>query len=219
MSIDRRAVLSLAVGLLVLTAGCSALTGDEPLEFSASSVSVSQDALDEAGFQEAEKRNVTINRSVDVQDQTRRVTITNHLAAYEKELSGDLPVESPVVAAAVSTPQATMLGVPLNPAGQMPMDRLITFASQAGAQFGGSVQSVEKVGSWETTVAGQDATVSKFSATVQKDGQSADVFIHVTRASHDGDYLLVVAAYPQAFEENDLIGQADIEPMFTGVQH
>ncbi|MFB6219789.1 MAG: DUF6517 family protein [Halobacteriaceae archaeon] len=219
MALDRRQIALLAVGLLTVTAGCSGglLSGDGPIEFSASPVSIGDAALQEAGFEEVETRSVTVNRTVNIQDQERKVIITNHVAGYR--LAEGQQADAPVGVVAVSTPQAQAFGFALNPVANMGIKDAVNFASQAGSQFGGELRNVEEVGSWKTTVLGKETTVTKFGATVERNGQTVDVFVHATKVKHGDDIVLVVAAYPQALEEAGAVSQESIAPMFEGVEH
>lgn len=218
MPVSRQQLGLLFLGLLTVTAGCSSglISGDGPIEFTSSPVSIADSAVQEAGFEEVDTRQVTINRTVEVQDEERELVITNYAAAYQKSSEqGD----SPVAVATVSTPKAQAFGFALNPVGNMPMKEAVTFATQAGAQFGGDVEDVEQVSTWETTVLGEETTVHKFSATVTRDGETVDVYVHLTRVPDGDDFVLVAAAYPQALEEEGLVSQADLAPMFEGVEH
>lgn len=220
MRVHRRRFALLFLAILTVTAGCSGgiLGGDGPIEATASPVSVSGSALEEAGFEEADTREVTINRTVSVQDQERRIIITNHVAGYRPADSGS-GAEVPVAVAAVSTPQVQALGVALNPVANMGVGDAVQFAAQTGAQFGGSISNIEQVDSWETTVLGDETTVTKFTATVERDGRTVDLYVHATKVQDGDDIVLVIAAYPQVLEEQGVLSGEDLAPMFEGVEH
>jgi len=219
MAVSRRHLVPLLVGLLVASAGCgSVLTGDGPLEFGASDASIGAGALDTAGFEETRDQEVTLNRTVEVQDEERQLNISNHVAVYE--MSSDDAEDVPVAVAVVSTPQANTLGVSLNPVGSMPLDEAISFATDAGAQFGGDVRDVERVDTWEATVLGEEREVAKFSGTVETEsGETVDAYFHLVRVEHDDDIVLVAAAYPQALEDEGVVSREDLGPLFEGVEH
>lgn len=215
----RSRIALLAVVALAVTAGCSSgvLGDDGPIEASASPVSIPDSTLEEAGFEEVETREVTIDRNVSVQDQERRVTITNYAAAYRSTGSGDRA--DAVAVTALSTPRAEAFGFPLNPVASMDLADALAFASQAGAQFGGSINNVEEVDSWTATVLGEETTVTKFGATVERDGQQVDVYVHATKVTDGDDIVLLIGVYPQALEEAGMGGEETLRPVFEGVEH
>lgn len=219
MEPTRRALLLVVVATLTVTAGCSGgvLDSEGPIEATASEVSISGSALDEAGFEEAETREVEINRTVEVQDEERQVRITNYAAGYQLADSGD--AEAPAVVAVVSTPEVRALGFDVNPVASMEIQDAVSFAADAGAQFGGNLDDIEQVDTWETTVLEEETTVTKFAATIERDGETVDVYAHATKLNDGEDTVLVVGAYPQVLEEEGFLDGEDLEPMFEGVEH
>jgi hypothetical protein len=219
MLLARHHVALLAVVALTATAGCTGgvLGGDGPIENSASPVGVSDSALEEANFEEVETRELTIDREVTVQDENRKVTITNYAAAYRSTGSSDRA--DAVAVTVVSTPRAETFGIPLNPVASMGIGDAVEFAPEVGAQFGGSLDNLEEVGSWEATVLDEETTVTKFEATLQRDGKTVDAVVHATKVTDGDDIVLVIAVYPQAFEEAGTVDQGTVESMFAGIEH
>jgi hypothetical protein len=207
------------VGLLVLSAGCADfLTGDGPLEYAASEVSVSEENRAAAGFVESQNRTVNLNRTVEFQNESRELRISNHASVYRK--SGDSSGPAPIAVAVVATPQAETLGVALNPVQNMPLDRVVTFASEAGADFGGTLDSLSRDGTWQATVLGESREITRFTATVTTDdGQTVDAYLHVLKVRHDGDFVLAAAATPQTLQDSGAVTRAQFATMFEGVQH
>lgn len=219
MPSNRHLVALLVAVALTVTAGCAGgiLGGDGPIEASASPVSVSDSTLEEANFEEVETRELTLDREVTVEGESREVSITNYAAAYRSTGSSDRA--GAVAVTAVSTPRAETFGIPLNPVASMGIGDAVEFAPQAGAQFGGTVEDLEEVGSWDVTVLGEETTATTFEATLQRDGETVDAVVHATKLTDGDDIVLVVAVYPQILEDQDMVDQTTLEPMFEGVEH
>ena len=79
----RKTYLGVLVAVLVLTAGCSGFLGEDQ-SFEASEISVSNDALSEAGYESAEEREYTSNETIELDGNETEVSITSTLAGYEK---------------------------------------------------------------------------------------------------------------------------------------
>lgn len=194
--------LPLAVlALLVVSSGClGALTGDEPLSFSASEATIDESALADSGYEHQETRELKLNRTFEVGGQSRQVEVTNWVASYAKSV--EIPTVGRQQAAAVavlSTPEVNVLGQTFNPVGQLSDAELVERVVSQQA----SVENVEQVGSTEITVLGETAEVTKFSATITVDGQQVDGHVHVGKVTHDGDVVVVAGLYPQLLSDEE----------------
>lgn len=80
----RKAAVGACLAVLVVSAGCGALTGSEPLVFTASNASIDPAVLSETPYALQEAENTTVERSVEVGGQTRTLgteaTVTRYAA-------------------------------------------------------------------------------------------------------------------------------------------
>jgi hypothetical protein len=210
----RRVAAPLALAVLLVTSGCSFVTGQGSLAFEASDVSVSQSALEDTGYTESRDTTRETSRNVTVADESRTVTVTNHVGEYTRQI--DLgPVESRELArfTVLSTPKVTVAGQgPFNPVGDMSNAELArTFQGEYGAV--GNVQLVEnRTG----RLLGGDVTVSKFSAEARTgSGQSVDVYLHVAKADDGEDFVVAVAVYPQQVDGE----REHVNRLLRGIRH
>jgi len=201
------------LAVLVVTAGCSGLLGDGPIEHSASEVSVADATAEETGFEQVQKQPFGINRTMELNNQSREVRITSHLAAYEKEYEG-APLGYFV---ALSTPKAEEFGQSLNPLGSIDKQTLIERAisrvqQQNEVELTGTT---EEVNTTTRTILGTETEVTTFDATAERSGESADVFVQATRLEHGDDFIIAVGVYPQAASG----GGSEIAAMMSGIEH
>ena len=190
-TLPRRVPLAV-LALLVLSSGClGALVGDEPLAFTASKATIGDDALADSGYEHDETQKLSLNRTVEAGGQSRQVEVTNWAAVYTKsiEIAG---IEQQAAAVAVlSTPEVNVLGQTFNPVGQMDNAELVErVVSQQG-----QVRDVKEVGTSEITMLGETVEVTKFSATIEMNGQEVDGYVHIGQVTHDGDIVLVAGMY------------------------
>lgn len=209
---SQRSLGTVLVLVLVVSAGCSAILGDGPLEYAASDVGIAESTVTEAGYESTVDRRHVLNRTIDISNESRQVTITSHIAAYEKS-SGNSTLGAVV---AVSTPQATELGQDLNPLGYLDRDALVEralgLADDRTEVTGGSV---EAVGTTRMTALDTTVNVTTFETTVTRDGESIDAIVHATRFEHGSDFVVVVGTYPTDSESSI----EEFETLLGGVEH
>lgn len=208
----RRVVAAIAVALIMSTAGCGFVMGNQPLNVSSSKVNVSQSAQSSAGYEETNVTALNWNRSFSIANQTRTVHVKNWLAQYERQVT--LPgvgSQRAAVFAAFSTPAVKILDRTFNPIGDMSHKEIVEkFASQYEG-----VQVDEKVDTRQVEALGAKRNVSRFSGQAQLAGSTVDVYINVARFEHDGDYIAVIAVYPQRLQ-----GERDnVDTLIEGLQH
>lgn len=199
--------LIVVVVILVLTAGCSSLLGgDGPISFSAEKAEVPDATLSDEGYEEEQSRSVELNRTVTLQDEERRLEITNQLEVYQQTVL-DQAVAFVVV---FSTPKAEVLNQPLNPLGTMDEETLLKrIASERN-----EVSDLEKTGSFDITILDSDATVSTYDATAQVNGEETDVTLHITRVDHEDDFIIAVGGYPDGYD-----GEEEISRLMASIEH
>ncbi|MEF8840499.1 MAG: DUF6517 family protein [Haloarculaceae archaeon] len=209
----RRVLASLAVAVLVLTGGCvGLLTGEEALAFDADPVEVADDARSEAGYEAIQVESMQANRSFTVAGETRNVSVTNHVAAYQRAVEvGPLKTEPFARFTVLATPRVEIAGRTLNPVGEL-SDRELVIRLQS--QYD-SIEDVEFAGNRSVEILGESRTVSRFDATTTVAGTEVDLELHVTKFQHGEDFVVAIGVYPARLD-----GEADrVETMLRGIEH
>lgn len=207
-----RTLPTVALAVLVVTAGCGFITGEESLSFSASPATVSDDARSTTGYEEVNVSERTVTREFSAAGQTREVEVTNQLAQYERTVDlGPLGSKRAAVFVALASPEVEVLGETFNPLADLSEREILQrFETQYEGLSVGS-----QVDNRTMTVLGQRTGVKKFEGTAQLSGTEVDVYLHVTKVKHAGDYVVAVAIYPQQLsgEEDDVV------QLLEGLEH
>lgn len=208
-----RALACVAVAVLVLSSGCVGfLTGDEPLTFDADPVDVADSQQSEAGYETVRVGTNTTNQTFSVAGQTRNVSVTNHVASYQRAVDLGPLGEAPFARFTVlATPQVEVLGRTLNPVGRLSNRDL---ALRLQSQYD-SIDDVRFVGNRTVEVLGDSRTVSRFDATTTVSGVEVDLALHVTKFQHGDDFVVAIAVYPARLDGE----AARAEAMLRGIQH
>jgi len=209
----RRVLANVAVVALLLTAGCIGfLTGEEALAFDADPVRVADDARAEAGYEEVRVESMAVNRSFTVAGETRNVSVTNHVAAYQRAVDlGPLGSEPFARFTVLSTPEVEIAGRTLNPVGGL-SDREL--ATRLQSQYD-SIENVRFAGNRTVEVLGEGRTVSRFDATTTVAGTEVDLALHVAKFRHGEDFVVAIGVYPARLDGE----RARVETMLRGVEH
>lgn len=213
MSRRRRALAVILVGVLVGSAGCNVLVGDEPLEYSSTPATIENETLEQSGYDDGGVSERIITRNFSVADRDRQVNVTNHLARYEREI--DLGLFGNVRAAlavAFTSPQVTVFGENFNPIADLTTREILTRVSSAyeGITVG------RQIGTRNVTSLGETRSLKRFTGTATLQGQEIDVYIEATAAfKHGDDFVVFIAVYPQ-----DLPGEQEtILTLFRNLEH
>ncbi|GAA0658145.1 DUF6517 family protein [Salarchaeum japonicum] len=192
---SRRTAVAAALAALVLASGCLGFLSG-PVTFSASQVTVQDSALESAGYEEVAVEEMQVNRTFEAAGQSKTVEITNWVAQYEKQVSVLGVERRAAVFGTFSSPEVSVLGQSFNPLNEYD-DREIAELIQ---QQYGTISDLTAVSNTTMTVLGHSTTVTKFSGTANFDGQSIDVFVHVTKVNDGGDIVAAVGVYPQQLD-------------------
>ncbi|WP_336037459.1 DUF6517 family protein [Halobacterium yunchengense] len=208
---NRQATVAVAFAALVASAGCLGVLTGEDLSFSASEATVGDDALAETDYEEVGVESSEVTREFSAAGQSRNVTVTNQLAMYERTISvAGLAEQRAAVFSAFASPQVSVLGQTFNPIDDYSNKELAELAQE---QYDGlSIGS--EVDTRTVTVLNESADVSKFEGTATLNGQDVDVYVHVTKVKHDGDFVVAVAIHPRQLEEQDRV-----DALLEGVEH
>jgi hypothetical protein len=208
-----RTLATLALALATMTAGCGFLLGTDALEFAASPVSVSDQAVSETGYQETALTARNVTQNVTVADQRRTVRIVNHLGQYERsvQLPGLEGSEPAAALLALSSPEVNVAGQTLNPIEGLEERELLSrfSSSYEGLSVG------QQVDNRSVQVLGADRSVSKYEGTATLAGAELDVYVHVTEFKHGDDFVAVVAIYPQSLRDEE----ETVRTLLTNLEH
>lgn len=208
-----RRTLVVGVGSLAAAglAGCTGLLGDDPIEFEASAVGASDDALEETGYEFVELEDIVIERTLEAAGQSRDVVVTNRQAEYEKAIDmGPLGEQRGALFTVLSTPQVEVLGREFNPVADMDTRELVEMVQDG---YDG-VRNVGPLDTSEVTVLGQETTQQRFEAEADFGGATVDVYLHVSEAvGTDEDLAVTVGAYPQQTDGEE----ANVRRLMEGV--
>lgn len=208
MKLTRRGFVGVAVGGVAALAGCGQVAS-----FSSEPARIPTDPREDAGYEETNTETIEESREVGGQE----VTVSNHLAQYEKELEfGPLGSVRLGVFAALTTPSVSLAGEEYNPIGDMGDEEL---AREIQGRYDG-LNRVERVGAVEATVFGQRRDVSQFEATAPVQGERVELELLLTRVRHDytggEDFVVAFAGYPALLADGE---REDARTMFGGLEH
>ena len=208
----RRTAVAVAFAALVAASGCLGFLSG-PVEFSASAATVGNTTLEETGYEEASVQSSEVTRTYSGAGQSKNVTVTNQVAMYERNV--DVPVlgeQRAAVFSAFASPEVSVLGQTFNPLKDYSNRRI---ASLAQEQYS-SLSIGQEVDTRTMTVLGESTEVSKFEGTASfQGGQSVDVYVHVTKVKHDGDFVVAVGIYPQQLDGE----QENVDALLRGLEH
>lgn len=208
----RRTAVAVAFAVLVAASGCLGFLSG-PVEFSASAATVGDTTLEETGYEEASVQSSEVTRTYSGAGQSKNVTVTNQVAMYERNV--EVPVlgeQRAAVFSAFASPEVSVLGQTFNPLKDYSNRRI---ASLAQEQYS-SLSIGQEAGTRTMTVLGESTEVSKFEGTASfQGGQSVDVYVHVTKVKHDGDFVVAVGIYPQQLDGE----QENVDALLRGLEH
>ena len=212
----RRAIgVGAAAGIASL-AGCTALdvvTGDEPAEFTAGTATVSDETLDETGYELNEVTSETVSQEFEVAGSTQEVRVTNRVAEYDRavELFGER--YQAAVFAALATPRVEVLGQAFNPIADLDDEER---AELIVTRYD-DVDSLERGSEYTTSVLDTDVDVVVYTAEgeIAGTGLDVDIELHVGAPVEVGDdFVLPLAAYPEGFGDGETV-----RTMINGIEY
>jgi hypothetical protein len=205
-------VAGVSLAILLVLGGCTGFLSG-PVTFSASQATVSDDALEETGYQHNSTEAKNVSRTFSAAGQSKEVEVTNWISEYHNRAGLPGVGEQKVaVFATFSSPQVEVLGQSFNPLAKYD-DRQL--AQQFTSQLD-SVSGVRKVSSQNRTMLGKTTAVSKFEASVTTaTGVEFDAYLHVTKVKQEGDFVVAIGVYPQKLPDQE----QKVYRLIRGVQH
>lgn len=213
--IDRRQFLAgSAVTAGSALAGCGFILGNEPLRLEADAARVPSSVASERGYDYDGTTDQTIDRTVDVAGQTRRIVVTNRIAEYSKAVElGPIGEVRAAFFTAFSTPQVSILGETLNPVAHLSTADLVR---QLQSRFD-EIGSLEPAGESSITILGSETIQTKFTGRMRiAGGQQIDVSLHLNEpVENEGDLLIGLGGYPEQLPAEE----SNILAMMEGLDH
>jgi len=207
----RTQLLVVALAVVLATSGCLGVFSGGTTTFEAEPADVDEAAASQTGFEKNGTRDSVVTREVGPEGVSETVQVVNKVTTYEKAL--EIPLLGTArlgVFSIVSSPAVEVAGQTFNPLADYSNDRLVQLVTN---RFG-SLSGVERVSSRQLTVLGTETTVTKYAATTTAQGQNIDVFVHVTKVRHEGDFLVGIGVYPQQLDQ-----ETDILSLLRAVEH
>ncbi|MCU4925538.1 DUF6517 family protein [Halobacteria archaeon AArc-dxtr1] len=187
-----------AAGLAGL-AGCLGLVGMD--EHEASPAGVDVQARDETGYRQTGIDDVVVDRDVGAGPLSSEVSATNYVTEHEKTIDmGILGEARGAMFMVLTTPQIGLLGRNFNPVEDMSAAELIELVEDNYDEIG----NVEEDTSDTVEILDQSTTQTRFTADAVFEGQSLQVYLHVSEAVQtDDDLLVTIGVYPRQLRSQE----------------
>jgi len=201
----RRATLgALAATGVVALAGCSLL--NDPLEREAEPAAVEESAAGSAGFEQDELIQQGTETSVDVNDESRDLSLTSWFNRYTRAVP-EIELDAAVFGL-FTTPTVTLAGQSANPLRGLDRERLLQEMLDRLDVV--PVENIQRVGERQVTVLGETVPVDEFLAETEE----VPLRLHLGDRTHESDLLVFFALHPELL---DLTG--DVDTLAEAVVH
>lgn len=209
---NRRVTVAVAFAVLVVTSGCLGILGGDA-EFSASKATVGDGTLQDTDYEEVNVASSEVTREFSAAGQTKNVTITNWASMYERTVDAlAFGERRAAVFGTFASPEVDVIGQSFNPIEDYSDRELANLAQQ---QYSG-LSVGQEAGTRTVDTLNTSTDVTKFEGTATlSGGQDVDVFVHVTKVKHDGDFVVAVAIYPQELDGE----QETVDELLSGLEH
>lgn len=217
MQPTRRELLAgVGTGLAAGLAGCSGQLTAEGAAFGAAEASLSASVQSDTGYSHHRTESFTVTREFRRFGFSRSVDVTNVISEYDRAIELGLLGQrlQAAVFATLSTPQVNILGKSFNPIADMSTVEIAQLIQKKYENVG----NVREDGSFESSVGGTAATVTRFTATARlvAAGVNVDIYLYVSEAvEFDDDFVVGLAAHPRAFGA----ARDTVEALLAGVDH
>lgn len=214
----RRLLGVIAGGAGVALAGCSFLT--EENGDTAEPAGVEADSLEETAFQHDRLTSREQTETVDIAGESEDIELTNWTNRFVLELPAiDLQAARFSI---FTTPTVTVADQDANPFQLMDDEALLQ--AMVDTLDTGPVEDIERIGEREVTVLDETVTLTEYQGQTDQDG--IDVRLDLGHRTHEEDFLVLFALYPDPesdqFSDADaaiLDHSTDIDTLAAGVKH
>lgn len=187
-------------------AGCS-LLGDT-VEAEADQAAVGSDALDAAGYEFDSDDTFVVEETVEVQDTSKDVELTNWITTYIRTLQ-EVEMEGAQFRV-ITSPTVSIASKDVNPLRRMDEEQLLQEISGRGGVQG--LKDIESVGERTVSVLESDVQVTEYKAVTEQN--EIEVRVHFGNLTHEGDFLMVMGMHPQLLDETE-----NVDALANGVGH
>lgn len=193
----RRFVASVAAGSVVATTGCLDDVLDGLTEHEAVPVTVSVEALDDAGYERDGVTAMVVTEEVAGEE----IRVTNYFAEYHRHLELDpVNAQEAGVFATISSPRFSIAGEEFNPIADWENEDV---AEQIQDQYE-ELSIGESVGVRTVEPLDLSAEVETFEGEARfQDLGQIDVYVDVGQFDHEDDHVVVLGVYPRKFPNED----------------
>lgn len=208
---NRRTVLA-GVGSIGLAslAGCLGIAGLDSHESKPAGVEAA--VRDETGYEQTKIDPIEIEEEVELGPYSETVTVTNYLTEHEKTVDmGILGEARGAVFMLLTTPQVSIAGREFNPVEEMSTTELVELVEDNYDAMGDVSHEDDEA----ATILEQEATMSRFTAAAEFEGQDVDVYLHATEAVEtENDLLVAIAVYPQQLQSQE---EPNVQDLVAGI--
>lgn len=197
-----RTLVTLGVAALVVLAGCTGTLA----EFSSEPATVPVSALS-AGYVHGNTTDVTVPIGFGLGPVSRDVRLTGWVSGYSKTTADD----DIALLTVVSTPDAEFEGQSLSPVVRLSDPELVSWTldrvADASVRGGidANVTGLRVVDSETRTVLGTPTEVVTYTGTVEVDGESVAVLLHLAVVAHEGDVVVALGAHEPGLDEREAL--------------
>lgn len=204
--IRRQTVIAILLATTMALSGCSVITGDGAT-YVAEDIGIDESTVSETNFTLDRTEWQNRSRDVEIAGEERTINVSTKVKAY-------IWGEQRGAFAALATPTVSVAGQKMNPIEDLSREEVIQ-RLESGFDGQGEIESLEQSEEYTVEAAGEERTVTVFSATATREGQERDIQIHVTKFT-DGEDIIIGAGVHAADAEQI---REDTETMLEGIDH
>ncbi|WP_226004742.1 DUF6517 family protein [Natrinema salinisoli] len=197
MTVTRRQLLAAgATAGTGVVAGCTDIVRDS---LSSTPGTVSEEALEETGYNEHAVEEVIVERTVGRFGIERTIEARNWYAEYDRSIALDsvgLTRAQAAIVSVLTTPQVSILGKTFNPVGEYSTDELVELIQSRYDRL----DDVQSAGEESVSILGTETTLARYEgrARLLDPGVTLDVYLQISEpVAHGDDFVIGIAVYPQ----------------------
>lgn len=207
--IRRRTLLSTIVaGSAGAIAGCALL--EDEIEEAARPARVSEQVLEETGYEHLRTTESRFEETVDVGDESRDLSITNWSSEYSKSEteSGTETAQFQIF----TSPTVSVAGRSVNPFQQFDEKRLIRALNDRSERGEGS--EIEEVDTEMVEVLGRTVEFTVYRASQEIEDQTVEARLHFASLTNSGELVAILGVHPELLDES-----ANMYRLASGIEH
>lgn len=211
----QRWLASLALVVVLLSAGCTGALSGGDLEFSSGETVVDNETAAEAGYELVSTDTQTLNESVEVQDgNTVNITAEGHVSIYQKAGDDGLPAGTTgVMLNVITTPDMSVAGQSLNPLLQLDGADLL------GRVLARDTSGFKRTDNYTVETLGTETNVSVFVPDPEgSPNEEPAAYIHLLQVSpaDSNDAVVAFGTYPASAADKE---RDSLERLFRNLEY